>query len=79
VNREGMKTYQVRSFGKTYTETACKHLIEIAELAIKYDMDLTTDYGIGDSWCCNTCNKSVSMKDLIDVLKREPECPREPP
>lgn len=62
--------FETTHWGETTKQVACDHLLEIANLAIKYSIDVTDDYGVGDSWFCPTCNTSIEMEELIDELKK---------
>ena len=63
----------------SYTVDVCDHLLEIASLAVKYNMGLSDDFGIGDSWNCGICSaraRDTTIKDFPyyhrteDVIKQ---------
>ena len=64
-----MIEYKFMRDGIEQREIACNHLLEIANLALKYDIMLTDDFGIGDSWYCSSSDISVEMEQLIQYLR----------
>ena len=61
--------FETTHWGETTKQVACDHLLEIANLAIKHSINVTSDYGVGDEWWCPLCDASVEMNELIEALK----------
>jgi len=61
--------FQSRLWGDTVTHTVCEHLMDVAKLATKHNIEIFDNCESGDIWKCPACNCSCDMELLMYRLK----------